>query len=228
MGGFNSGRRARQVTVEGCRTLVLDIAAVVRPVTAEIRRRRLGPITERQLVEAGARRWSWTQEGEAAPWAAVEVLVALRQDRGVATLRFNVPHESRPTGPQAQDVLLEATPCNFGGVRWWWVCPATGRRCAKLYLPNGGLRFLSRWPGAYRLTYASQRADEMQRSHGRLARLHRRLGGQYRHCDDPPPRRPKWMRRATYGRFYAAWEDLEYQHDVIFLRGSERLLARLR
>jgi hypothetical protein len=227
MGGFNSGRRGGLATVEGCRSLVLDVSAVVRPVTTEIRRQRLGPITERQIVEAGAKRWTWTRHDEQTPWAAVEVRLSLRQDRGVARLSFDVAHDYRRTGPQEQQVMLEATPCHFGGVRWWWVCPATGRRCAKLYLPNGGVRFLSRGPGAYRLAYASQRADALQRSHGRLARLHRRLGGQYRHLEDPLPPRPKWMRQATYGRIWTAWEEQGERHDAIFLHGAERLLARL-
>jgi AAA domain len=60
---------------------------------------------------------------------------------------------SAPTMPRALSMC----------VRWWWICPATGRRVSKLYLPNGGVRFLSHGPGAYRLAYASQR-------HGRLDR----------------------------------------------------------
>ncbi|MGK7871451.1 hypothetical protein [Falsiroseomonas sp. E2-1-a20] len=227
MGGFNSGRRGGLATVEGCASLVLDVCRVVRPVTTELRRQRQGPITERQLVEAGAKRWTWTRHDEQTPWAAVEVRLSLRWDRGLARLIFDVAHHHRPTGRQDQTVLMEATPCRFGGVRWWWICPATGRRCAKLYLPNGGLRFLSRGRGAYQLAYASQRADDMQRSHGRLARLHRRLGGHYRFCDDPPPPRPKWMRHATYGRLWTMWEELVERQDAIFLSGVERLLAKV-
>lgn len=33
-----------------------------------------------------------------------------------------------------QVVQLQPTDCNFGGVRWWFACPACERRCAKLYL----------------------------------------------------------------------------------------------
>ena len=33
-------------------------------------------------------------------------------------------------------VQLETTPQPFGGRRWWFVCPRTGRRAAKLYLPT--------------------------------------------------------------------------------------------
>lgn len=42
----------------------------------------------------------------------------------------------------------------------------------------------------------------MGRSHGRLARPHRKLGGDYGHCDDPLPARPKGMRHRTYERLW--------------------------
>jgi len=66
----------------------------------------------------------------------------------------------------------------YGGLRWWMLCPRAGRRCGKLYLPNGGTLFLSRG-GAYCLAYASQNGSAMDRSHGRLARLCRKMGGDY-------------------------------------------------
>ena len=66
----------------------------------------------------------------------------------------------------------------MGGLHWWWGCPETGRRYAKLYLPNGGRRFLSR--GAYGLVYASQAEDAIMRAHRRAARVHGRLGSDER------------------------------------------------
>jgi hypothetical protein len=58
MGGFNSGRRGGLATVEGCASVVLDVCAVMRPVTAEIRRQQAGPIAEGQIAEASAIRWN--------------------------------------------------------------------------------------------------------------------------------------------------------------------------
>ena len=49
-------------------------------------------------------------------------------------------------------VRLVSTRPNYGGRRWWFVCPLVGRRVAKLYLPPGGRLFGSR--EAYGLTYA--------------------------------------------------------------------------
>ncbi|MGK7864854.1 hypothetical protein [Falsiroseomonas sp. E2-1-a4] len=213
--------------MEGCASVVLDVCAVMRPVTAEIRRQQAAPIAEGQIAEASAIRWNWTWQGDAAPWATVDVHLSLCNDHGSARLSFDVAHYHCPTGLQQQTVMIEATPSRFGGVRWWWVCPATGRRCAKIYLPDGGIRFLSRGQGAYRLAYASQRGDDMQRSHGRLARLHRRLGGRYRFFDEVPPPRPKWMRHATYDRLWAEWEAQIERHEGIYEAGAARLRARL-
>ncbi|TCZ64304.1 hypothetical protein [Roseicella aquatilis] len=177
-------------------------------------------------LTAGPIVWTWTGHGEIEPWA--RVLVTLRMDacRGEARLQFDVDHYSRRTGPQDQWVMMETTLCRYGGRRWWWICAATGRRSTKLYLPNGGTRFLSRGPGAYRLAYASQNGGEMDRSHARLARLHQKMGGEYHRPDDPPPARPKWMRRRTYARLVAEWEAAVERHDDIWTAGALRLLTK--
>ena len=68
----------------------------------------------------------------------------------------------------------------------------------KLYLPNGGTRFLSRGPGAYRLAYASQRHGLADRMHARNRRLHWRLGADYCELLNDWPPKPKRMRWRTY------------------------------
>ncbi|MBX2992122.1 MAG: hypothetical protein KF749_13280 [Bacteroidetes bacterium] len=50
-------------------------------------------------------------------------------------------------------VRLEATSTNFGGERFWFMCPRCSRRCAKLYLPSGAIHFRCRV--CYNLTYES-------------------------------------------------------------------------
>lgn len=220
MGGFGSGRHGWWVTVEGCRSLKLDVNLVTREA-----RRHLRGLPEGARLTAGPTAWTWTTSGQTEPWARVLVTMRLEHMRGEARFQFDVAHASRPTGPQDQTVQMEATPCRFGGRRWWWLCPATGRRCATLYLPNGGTAFLSRGPGAYRLAYASQTASAMARSHARLARIHRRLGGHYAYADDPLPPRPKWMRRSTYERHLAEWEVQLDQHDETWLLGAMKFLA---
>jgi Response regulator receiver domain len=41
-------------------------------------------------------------------------------------------------------IELATTPQPFGGRRWWFVCPRTGTRVAKLHLPPGAPTFASR------------------------------------------------------------------------------------
>jgi hypothetical protein len=64
-------------------------------------------------------------------------------------------------------IRLVWTVPTYGGQRWWFLCPRTGRRTTKLYVPDGGRHFWSR--DAYGLGYACQRED-------RFSRLQRRAG----------------------------------------------------
>jgi hypothetical protein len=86
-------------------------------------------------------------------------------------------------------VRLEQTPTQFGGQRWWFICPlivgghACNRRAGKLYLPPGAKYFGCR--KCHDLTYrSSQEAHQTERLFGRLGldaedaklweRMHRR------------------------------------------------------
>ena len=77
-------------------------------------------------------------------------------------------------------VLLASTRCNFGGRRFWFLCPLAknDRPCQKrvgvLYLPPGGSYFGCRY--CYNLTYRSQkehdgRVDKLMATPELLARL---------------------------------------------------------
>ena len=119
--------------------------------------------------------------------------------------------------------LTTTTPCRFGGLRWWWRCPETDGRCAKLFLPNGGRRFLSR--GAYGLAYASQSEDAIMRAHRRAARVHGRLGSDERLACAPAPPRPRGMRQRTYDGLLAQLGEAETALNKAHLDGALRLLG---
>ena len=61
-------------------------------------------------------------------------------------------------------IHLDATRCNFGGVRYWFVCPLSvedqycGKRVGKIYLPPGGDYFGCRY--CYDLTYRCQKEHD--------------------------------------------------------------------
>jgi hypothetical protein len=93
-------------------------------------------------------------------------------------------------------VWLTTTRPQFGGSRYWFLCPSTGRRAAKLYLPLGGHRFLSR--AAYRLGYASQPETIGDRLTRKARKIIRRMGFDPNEWEVPP--KPKRMRWRTYER----------------------------
>ena len=94
-------------------------------------------------------------------------------------------------------IELDTTPQPFGGRRWWFVGPLTGRRVAKLYLPPGARTFASRQ--AYRLSYRSQRQVPHDRALDQAQNLRHRLGSSMS-LIDAIPAKLKWMRRRTYDR----------------------------
>ncbi len=152
MGGSQSGRwrwHDKGIAVEEC--LVLSIADLLR----------------QQLVVPG--RWtsgslSWKRTGAAEPFATIGFEADITPAHAWMQLRYTASGN-----PVDYRVRLTSTRPNFGGLRWWFVCPlvrADGRppgRVAKLYLPPGQVYFGRR--EAYGLTYTS-----CQESHDRLFR----------------------------------------------------------
>jgi hypothetical protein len=66
------------------------------------------------------------------------VFVPLGNDAGELRLRYSLDGT-----PKTQNVLLETTVPRYGGIRWWFVCPAhprresAGSRAASACLPEG-------------------------------------------------------------------------------------------
>ena len=121
-------------------------------------------------------------------------------------------------------VGLASTAAGFGGRRWWFACPVSSRRCAVLYLPRGARQFGS--AKGYSLAYGVTRMEEHDRLWHRMERIARRLGD--RHPDtEIPPRRPKWMRTATYDRLLESWHDAAERRDEIYDGKIAGCIARL-
>jgi hypothetical protein len=207
MGGYNSGRRGGHAAVEDGFSLTL---------------RRLfdqGLLRPGYAV-AGTIRWTLVATGEER--ATIGFDANLRAgDEGSIRLHYTING-----APQDYTVSLATSPCNYGGKRWWFICPASGRRCLKLHLPPGGTIFAARQ--AYRLAYRSQRQAPMDRSHSRQTSLYRRLGVEYDCFDEMIPERPKGMRRATYHRLAARLTGAIDRHEELFVIGALRLLERLK
>ena len=221
MGGFNSGRRGGQATVESCASFVLSVDTVMRGYTKALRKCDLPLPSDDQPLSLPWNTLRWTQSGKSASPAKVEIRLELRARDGTARLRYDIDHVTQKTGPQDYSVSMLATPCRFGGQRWWWICPVTRKRVGKLYLPNGGDRFLSR--SAYRLTYACQRQDPTGRMHDRSRKLYLGLGADYRGLDSEWPPKPKGMHWRTYD---AICDRLEVEADGLDM-GVAQLVEKL-
>ncbi len=189
MGGFGSGRQDGRPTVEA--GFALDINGLLRD----------RGIIPGQWVH-GTLRWTVVETGREVSSLGFEANLV---DPAAAWLRLRYTMgdgEARQTFDYKVDLTTTRPP--RGGLRWWFLCPSSGRRCAKLHRPPGGDLFAARQ--AWRLGYASQRVVPLERrrqaAHDRASRIRRRLDGEgssFPYYADIPPR-PKGMWRRTYKR----------------------------
>jgi hypothetical protein len=147
MGGFGSGeRRKKKTTVERC--LVLDAGCFSNAI-----RNSFGFSSTGELV------WNSTRRGR----------VSLRywldpKAKDLAFLRIETLMKGYGNEPILQYMHLKGTKPNFGGVRWWFVCPLLNaevpcnRRVKKLFLPPSGECFGCRT--CLGLTYESAQTND--------------------------------------------------------------------
>lgn len=133
--------------------------------------------------------WQWSRDG------GVVAFIEVRTELDCVRLSYRHRRYDEPWQSEDYPVSIEWTPCNYGGERAWFRCPATGcgRRVAILY---GGGIFACRH--CHRLNYESQHEQSYQRALTRYQNIRIRLGahaaiGQF-------PDKPKGMHWRTYGR----------------------------
>jgi hypothetical protein len=143
MGGRGSGRRNGKPTVEGRRCVLLPIGLLIRNGLSD------GQSTTIKFESAGSRFW-----------ADIEVDLTERLAPRIV-LRYLPRTQNHGFVCERQEIDLTWTGTAFGGRRWWFVCPKTGKRVGVLYLPEDERKFLSR--EAHGLAYRSQRMTTEQR-----------------------------------------------------------------
>jgi hypothetical protein len=104
----------------------------------------------------------------------------------------------------SQVIQVSWTRCHFGGGRPWLHC-FCGRRVAKL-LPDGDGFFCRQCLG--NPMYACQSASTGGRKHFAAAKLRLQMGASAS-LRDPPPTKPRGMRKATFNRLKTKLERLE-------------------
>lgn len=154
----------------------------------------------------GAGILSWSKDGD--PIASVGFNLDLNDpDNAHLTLTFTRSRSDGSNERVQQRIRLVFTTPNYGGRRWWMICPRSDRRVAKLHLPPGEDTFASRQE--LRLSYRSQRAGDGDRPFDKLFRLQRSI-------DSPegwhfPLVRPKGMWKRTYDRHLERYRELHAQ-----------------
>lgn len=151
MGGFGSGRTGGKRTTADTR--VLDVRRLKR---------------EGMLEPESSRAWAWSSNG------VTQFTVDVTAEADAVVLAYG-RRQGGDWSTVVSRVWLEHTPCNFGGSRLWWRCPARGcgRRVAVLYRPAGGV-FACRH--CHELAYKSQRETPSDRGFRAADKLRDRLG----------------------------------------------------
>lgn len=184
MGGIGSGRRWRH----GANDTTNDYRAI------DVRRwQRDGLLTPGHTFG-----WEWSCNGE------VIASIQARAESGCVQLLYRHRSGGGEWRDENYPVWLDWTPCNLGGQRPWFLCPARGcgRRVAILY--GGGIFACRR---CYRLAYPSQRETWDDRAARRADRIRDKLGwepGILNGFDGPKPKGMHWR---TFDR-------LQAQHDA--------------
>ena len=203
MGGFGSGRSGGRPTVED--GLTIDICMMLRRGWVKAGR-------------AGTGSQTWSCRGERI--ASVSHRYDLSDpDQAEMTLFYTRTPRDGPPEKVEQQIRLVYTNPNYGGRRWWMLCPFSGRRVGKLHLPPAGNRFASRLK--WRLAYQSQRSARSFRPFDKLFRLQRKLGSPEGY--DNWLRRPKGMWKRTFERHLERYMQLDEPCSAMMLSFEERL-----
>jgi hypothetical protein len=185
MGGFGSGRKFGADCTDDYRSI-------------DVRRwQRDGNLTPGQYLN-----WQWLQNGEKV--AAISV----RVEAGQLRLIYNYQRNGSDWESLDYPVYLQTTNCHYGGVRYWFTCPAVGcgRRVALLYLADK--YFACRH--CYQLAYRSQRETIDDRAASRADKIRNKLHWQ-RGIFNLQGYKPKGMHWKTYHRLTVKHDDYANQ-----------------
>lgn len=196
MGGFLSGRPRERVLVEDC--LTLD-ASFLRKLDC--------------FAGLARKRLKWTRDGKVSATGRIDVFT-FPQERPRAVVKLD--------GLPAQTIELTSTRPDFGGERWWFVCPTTGSMCRTLYLTPSANRFVSRQ--AANIAYRSNTLGFAGRVRWRAEQLRDSLpGARFQSY----PARPKGMHRKTYDRIVNRLREADENARLVWYGSMRKTANRL-
>lgn len=179
MGGFGSGRRDGKACTDDMHRL--DVRQLQR---------------EGNLSVGMSYTWQWSRGAK----VVASINVAVEINRVLLNYRHRL--KDGEWKDKLYPVLLDRTPCRYGGERVWWRCPAMGcgRRVAVLF---GGTIYVCRH--CHGLAYRSQRETPDDRATRQADKLRIRLGW-CRGIFNPTGGKPKGMHWRTYTRLRSLYE----------------------
>lgn len=201
MGGFGSGRgRSGKSTTSDMRAL--DVRRLQR---------------DGLLAPGRSFSWRWLRNGE-------EIgSIQMRSGSDRVMLNYRTRRQGGEWQSMDYPVYLDWTPCNYGGRRAWFRCPAQGcgRRVGILF---GGSFFACRH--CHRLAYQCQREQGDDRAVRRADSIRDRLGWQAG-IANPRGGKPKGMHWRTFDRLSAehdafanaSWAGLAKRFGLLLDRG---------
>lgn len=200
MGGINSGRR-RSIH----RGAVEQFPAIDLRVLRRARLLRPGECTYDTLC--------WRNQVLEA--LSVRIFVDLSDTRD-ASMRI---HASDDDGNAHRRIAIECVPTPYGGLRSYFLCPLTGKRCEQLFLVDG--TFASR--NAHGLAYASQSENDISRARRKVRKLRRQLDGDARNARPRGVNRWHMVQRLRDAECIAKSRYLDRLRDLTERSGAHRI-----
>jgi hypothetical protein len=122
-------------------------------------------------------------------------------------------------------VDVDETLCNYGGVRHWFLCPACGRRCGKVYIN----RYILACRKCCDLNYFSQQhtKTDCYYYHRKAEQVARKIDKDYKHSGIRPifPPKPKYMKWSAYQKLRNQFYDYDDKAYQVWLRGASYILG---
>jgi hypothetical protein len=165
------------------------------------------------LTPGGSFTWQWTRRGN-----VIATIGGIVDTANSVTLHYRTRRHGGEWQDKRYQVMIDWTPCNYGGTRPWWLCPCCGRRVAVLW---GDSTYACRH--CQQVNYESTRTAESSKPFERADKLRRRLGWCAGVANDQGDR-PRGMHARTYLRLL---NELN-AHSMAALQSTDDMLKRLK
>lgn len=164
------------------------------------------------LTLGGSFTWQWTRRGN-----VVATIGGIVDTANSVTLNYRTRRHGGEWQDKRYQVMIDWTPCNYGGTRPWWHCPCCGRRVAVLW---GDSTYACRH--CQQINYESTRTTESSKPFKRADKLRRRLGWCAGVANDQG-NKPKGMHWKTYLRLLNQLN----AHSMAALQRTDDMLKRI-